>query len=206
MTNTVATKDRIIDAATLLVSEKGYLGATTREIASRAGVTELTLFRHFGSKERLFEALLGRQMFLPRLKEIMPKVDALSYEEGLQVIGEGFLLSLKERKPLIKIMHSEVNHYPDKVRKIYNQLIDATREVLKDYFAGLQKKKVLRAFGPDMAAKAFLGMLFSYFRTEEIMRGVDITRGGRLSRDVRELVDLFVNGTASRNGAKRRHS
>jgi AcrR family transcriptional regulator len=49
-----------------VVSEKGYLGATTREIARVAGVTELTLFRHFGSKQRLFEEMLSRHTFLPR--------------------------------------------------------------------------------------------------------------------------------------------
>ena len=48
----------LLDATLKLISEKGYLGSTTREIAQEAGVTELTLFRHFGTKEKLFEALL----------------------------------------------------------------------------------------------------------------------------------------------------
>ena len=51
------TKQRLLDATLKLISEKGYLGSTTREIAQEAGVTELTLFRHFGTKEKLFEAL-----------------------------------------------------------------------------------------------------------------------------------------------------
>ena len=44
---------RLIDAAGELLVERGYRGATTREIAQRAGVTEMTLFRHFTSKEAL---------------------------------------------------------------------------------------------------------------------------------------------------------
>ena len=51
---TTPTKEKILDATIALVSQKGYLGATTREIARGAGVTELTLFRHFGTKEKLF--------------------------------------------------------------------------------------------------------------------------------------------------------
>jgi hypothetical protein len=48
----------------------------------------------------------------------------------------------------------------------------------------------------------FLGMLFSYFRTEEIMRGIDITKKGRMDRAVEGFVDIFVNGTtAGKNGA-----
>lgn len=36
-------------------AERGYRGATTRDIAGRSGVSEPMLFRHFGSKEALFE-------------------------------------------------------------------------------------------------------------------------------------------------------
>ena len=56
---TFNTKEQLLKATLKLISEKGYIGATTREIAHEAGVTELTLFRHFGSKERLFEELLN---------------------------------------------------------------------------------------------------------------------------------------------------
>lgn len=40
---------RLFQAALELLAERGYRGATTREIARRAGVSEVTLFRRFGS-------------------------------------------------------------------------------------------------------------------------------------------------------------
>lgn len=202
------TKERILAAATALVSEKGYLGATTREIAKGAGVTEITVFRHFGSKERLFEALLGASMFLPVLKELLPHVDRLPYEEALCLIAERFLLSLKERKPMVKIMHSEIHLYPGKIKKVYGQMIDETRDALASYFATLQHRGLLRDFPPELAAGAFLGLLFSYFRTEEIMRGADITKRRRMERAVRGFVDIFVHGTLplTNGGTKRRRT
>src|SRR5574341_2489090 len=81
------TKEELLQAALKVVSEKGYLGATTREIAREAGVTELTLFRHFGSKKKLFEGLLEKHTFLPRLKELLPGLETLSYEEALRLIA-----------------------------------------------------------------------------------------------------------------------
>lgn len=45
----------LLDAAVRVFSERGYAGATTREIAEAAGTTEALLFRHFGSKANLFE-------------------------------------------------------------------------------------------------------------------------------------------------------
>lgn len=56
----LSTKDRIIEATVELVNEKGYKGATTKEIAERAGVNEVTLFRHFGNKKGIVEAVIQK--------------------------------------------------------------------------------------------------------------------------------------------------
>ena len=121
---TSQTKDHLLRATLKLISEKGYLGATTREIAQDAGVTELTLFRHFGSKERLFEELLKSYTFLPQLKELLPELEGLTCEQALTLIATRFLLTLKERKAMIKIMYSEVTIYPEKIRGVYNKFVD----------------------------------------------------------------------------------
>jgi AcrR family transcriptional regulator len=189
------TRERLLGATMKLVSEKGYLGATTREIAREAGVSELTLFRNFGSKEKLFEGMLGQYTFLPRLKELRPQLDVLPYDEALRTVATRFLLTLKERKSFIKIMFSEANHYPGKIRKIYNDTIDETRATLADYFLSLRKKGRLRNISPEASARTFLSMLVAYFRSEEIMRGLDITKKGKMDREVREIVDIFVHGT-----------
>ncbi|NTW60087.1 MAG: TetR/AcrR family transcriptional regulator [Nitrospirae bacterium] len=189
------TKERLLGATMKLVSKKGYLGATTREIAQEAGVSEITLFRHFGSKEKLFEGMLGQYTFLPHLKELRTRLDELPYEEALQIVATRFLLTLKERKSFIKIMFSEVNHYPGKIRKIYNDTIDETRATLADYFLSLRKEGRLRNISPEAGARTFLSMLVAYFRSEEIMRGLDITKKGKMDREVREIVDIFVHGT-----------
>jgi AcrR family transcriptional regulator len=45
----------LLEAATELFAERGYAGTTTKEIAARAGVSETLLFRHFSSKQTLFD-------------------------------------------------------------------------------------------------------------------------------------------------------
>jgi AcrR family transcriptional regulator len=188
------TKQRLLEATLKLVSEKGYLGSTTREIAHEAGVTELTLFRHFGTKEKLFEELLNNHTFLPKLKELLPELDGLAYEEGLRLIATRFLLSLKERKSMVKIMYSEVTIYPDKIKALYNKFVDDLRSTLATYFRSLQKKGVLRQVAPELAARVFLGMLFAYFRSEEIMRPGGMKKKA-MEQQVQELIDIFVRGT-----------
>lgn len=189
------TKEQLLKATLKLISEKGYLGATTREIALEAGVTELTLFRHFGSKERLFEELLKGYTFLPMLKELLPELEGLSCEEALTLIATRFLLSLKERKSMVKIMYSEGTRYPVKTREVYNKFIDEMRTTLALYFESLQKRAIIRKnMLPDMAARVFLWILFSYFRSEEIMRSAGMKKKA-LERDVQVIIDIFMHGT-----------
>ena len=52
------TKQKILNAALKLFSEKGYGGATTRVIAAEAGFTEMTLYTKFKTKQNLFDQVM----------------------------------------------------------------------------------------------------------------------------------------------------
>ncbi|MGE5722460.1 MAG: helix-turn-helix domain-containing protein, partial [Sphingomonadales bacterium] len=52
--------ERICAAARQLFAERGYHGATTREIARSADVSETLLFRYFGSKSTLFDEVVAQ--------------------------------------------------------------------------------------------------------------------------------------------------
>jgi AcrR family transcriptional regulator len=188
------TRDRIIETGLRLFSMKGYLGATTREIAKEAGVAEVTLFRHFPAKETLFVAVINTYSFLPELKGLLPNLSSMPYEESLTVIAKRFLDTLTLRKDMIRIMHSEMHRYPEKIHKIYHAFSDELFKTLASYFEHLQKKGVLRPFHTQFGARAFLGMFFSYFNAQEFLmrnkfRPVDS------DEVVRTFVSIFVKGT-----------
>jgi AcrR family transcriptional regulator len=56
----MSVRDQLLDAALKVYAETGYRGATTRRIAGAAGVNEITLFRHFGSKDALIKEAITR--------------------------------------------------------------------------------------------------------------------------------------------------
>lgn len=65
-------RDRILQAAGRVYAQHGFRGATTRLIAIEAGVNEVSLFRTFGSKAALFEAMMQQHAAaspLPSLPE-----------------------------------------------------------------------------------------------------------------------------------------
>lgn len=55
-------RNRILAAAARVYAQYGFRGATTRLIANEAGVNEVTLFRTFGSKAELLQAMLQSQV------------------------------------------------------------------------------------------------------------------------------------------------
>jgi AcrR family transcriptional regulator len=58
----MVSRERILEAAARVYAKHGFKGATTRLIAIEAGVNEVTLFRTFGSKGALLEAVLIQHM------------------------------------------------------------------------------------------------------------------------------------------------
>jgi AcrR family transcriptional regulator len=189
------TRERILEAGLKLFSKHGYLGATTKAIAELAGVSEVTLFRYFPSKEKLFGEIINRYSFLPALKGLVFELKGTAYRDALSEIAARFIERLHERRDLIRIMHSEMHRYPDKIRKIYRGFVEEMFETLASYFRAMQKRRNLRRFDAELGAKAFLGMFFSYFNSRELMIG---KRPGPddAERTILEFVDIFIRGTA----------
>lgn len=197
------TRDRILEAGLKLFSTKGYLGATTKEIARVAGVAELTLFRHFASKERLFEEVLKYDSFLPVLREMLPAVSGLPYEDALVRIARNQLRALKRRRGLIRIMNSEISRYPEKIRGIYHAFVDEMINTLAVYFDGLVKAGTLREFDTALGARAFFGMFYSYYNNQNFLMPRKC-QAPDTERVVREYVRIFVRGTIGPVSEKRR--
>lgn len=51
MTRTERTRTALLEAALTLFAEQGFDQTTVAQIAARAGVTEMTFYRHFGTKD-----------------------------------------------------------------------------------------------------------------------------------------------------------
>lgn len=188
------TRKKILEASLKLFSEKGFIGATTKEIAKEAGIAEITLFRHFPTKESLFEEVISRYSFLPALRDLLPEIRKLSYEDALATIARKFLDTLLLRKDLIRIMQTEIHRYPEQMQKIYNSLIDEVIRTLASYFEEMQGKGILSEFDTDMGARAFLGMFFSYFNAQEFKMRKKF-KGDDREKTIREFIRIFAEGT-----------
>jgi AcrR family transcriptional regulator len=104
-------RTRILAAAARVYAQYGFRGATTRLIAADAGVNEVTLFRTFGSKAELLQAMLQSQV-TASAAPTMP--DDLSDPQGALIAWCGKLLEhLRGHAHIIRKTIAEADERPD---------------------------------------------------------------------------------------------
>ena len=180
-------------AAAQIFAEKGYAGATTRELAAAAGVNEVTLFRHFGSKGNLFEAIINAQSMLPDLAGIVAQRLTGSYRDDLRRIGSLTLRAMLERRESMRLMLCESDRAPE-LRELMAQIPVRLRQMLAGYLRQQMEDGRVRAGDAEVMAQAFFGMLFAHSISAVIL---DTPVAPALSPEeiVEQYVEIFVAGT-----------
>jgi AcrR family transcriptional regulator len=82
------TQREILDIATREFADRGYAGARVDEIAERTRTTKRMIYYYFGSKERLFVAVLERAYAAIRAAEQTIEVDHLDPEAAIRRLAE----------------------------------------------------------------------------------------------------------------------
>lgn len=59
--NRILRERRILDAALVVFSQKGFVSASMDDIAAEAGLTKPTLYQYFPSKDELFTAMMTEE-------------------------------------------------------------------------------------------------------------------------------------------------
>jgi AcrR family transcriptional regulator len=104
-------RELILEAATEVFGERGYVGSTTDAIARAAGVSQPYVVRMFGTKEDLFLEVLHRALrkllhsFHAALLDTSPLPEGVADEPGAR-IGRAYADLLTDRGLLLSLMHA----------------------------------------------------------------------------------------------------
>lgn len=104
-------RQRILDAATRVYAQHGFRGATTRLIATEAGVNEVTIFRTFGSKAALFDALM--RLHVARAPMPLLPDDPVDPEREMTEWCAAMLEHMRENRSLIRTSFGELEDRPE---------------------------------------------------------------------------------------------
>src|SRR3954454_6541175 len=83
----------IVHAVRQVFAEKGFHGTTTRALADAAGVSEALLFKHFPTKEALFEAIKLSCCSTQQDQGTFERIKALEPSASTLVLMVHFLVS-----------------------------------------------------------------------------------------------------------------
>jgi AcrR family transcriptional regulator len=150
---------RILEAAARVFAETGYRGATTRRIAQEASVNEVTLFRHFGSKDELLREAVAFTAELSQVPEL-PE-EPLDARRELTAWARRHLLDLRERRSMIRTCMGELEEHADIISCASDQPTSVHRELMTYLERLVRSGKASPELDAAVAAAMLMGTLFS---------------------------------------------
>lgn len=153
-------KDRILEAALTLFSEKGYDGVGVDLIAETAGLKGPSIYKHFKGKEEILEILLdrvesyyeanfGSSMQTGKIPDTM--------EELLKVSLQRIQFTIHDEtvKKARRILTMEQFRKPKIAQLMTKYSIDGNQGLYQSIFSSMIEKGVIRKEDPAMLAMAF---------------------------------------------------
>jgi AcrR family transcriptional regulator len=185
------TRERLLDAAAHTFSRDGIRGATTREIAREAGVNEVTLFRHFKSKEQLLRAVLQRGLE----SEIAIMDQHSSWKENLRESMEKYARHyyshIEKKKGIARAFLAEAQILPKSMQTMIADVIRPVRERLVLILTDAQQAGAVRNdLNVECALDAFKNTLYAGM----LRQGAYLPRNYSTDEYISTVVDIFVRG------------
>jgi AcrR family transcriptional regulator len=152
---------QLIDAARRVFAEHGFRGATTRQIAAEAGVTEALIFQHFPDKDSLYAAILDEHAsdtqtdrWLAELERFRAAADDAAV---IRTLYTGVIARHESDPDLLRLMmfsalegHPLARHVHGRAERLYT--------FLEHFVTDGQKHGRFRSGPPSVLARAALAL------------------------------------------------
>jgi AcrR family transcriptional regulator len=200
-----STKTRLIEAALDLFAEKGVTETTTKAVAERAQVNEVTLFRNFGNKYRLLLAVIqDSAVFAKLVHSLVEQANAQdNVAEFLRSYAQESLCTLNKAPDLVRSFVGEARNYPIENRIALGKgLSEANRYVAAYLEQAIAKENLRSDFTPEQIVNLFNFLLIGYFMAESSTEGY--INWSDHENFLESLVTLFLQGsfTADNSGSR----
>ena len=190
-----STKARLIDAALDLFAERGVTETTTKAVAERAQVNEVTLFRNFGNKYRLLLAVIeDSAVFAKLVHALVEQADAKdNVADFLQKYARESLRTLDKAPELVRSIVGEAGNYPLENRQALGKgLSEASRYVAEYLEKAIASQDLASNLTSEEIVKLLNCMLLGYFIVKSSTEGYSLDEDRHNFLD--SLVTLFVRG------------
>lgn len=137
---------KIVQAAIEVFSEKGYSGASTSEIAQRAGVAEGTIFRHYKTKKDLLLSIVGpilaktvAPLFMKDFAKILDQPYA-KIEDFYRAVLRDRLAFARKNAKILRIVIQELPFQPELLGQVKTLFAQYVFERIARIYAHFQEQ------------------------------------------------------------------
>ncbi len=194
----ISTRQRLIQAALELFSAQGVSATTTRQIAEKAEVNEVTLFRNFGNKHGLLLAVLEESAAFKDLGESLVRraMPPGNVYQALKDYASDSLHALERVPEFVRSVVGEADQFPAENRRALGRGVTEANRYVAQYLATVIQQGHLNTYLPaEKLASLLNGMILGYAVIEFTSEFHELWE----DRDdfLENLVELFLHGAMS---------
>ncbi len=197
------TKEKLLVAAAQIFSQRGFGGATVKEIADQAGVNVSLISYHFNGKEGLFRTILenfGRERLRDAEKILSPPENMQDLRAKLRLWTQQFLACHVDQDNVCSILHRENVCDQEFLWDIFEATFLKQFEAIVKFFEAGRKKGILRKdIDPLMATTMIFGSLIHIGRSQKIQQkwmNISIADEKYRSQVAEQILNVLFHGIA----------
>ena len=200
------TEEKILAAARTLFEEKGFAATTTNEIAEAAGVSQVTLFRHFETKRKLFDRTVHSCFHPYKVEQYLKDEVTYDLRHDLRHIAAAMMETYEQNAPLIRMLMRDKAHGTAPGLR-FRRREDSAACAVREYFVTMHR---LGRLGepPDLAKKfyfsnitgCFMRKIFSHFPEKMNNNTEDVPDGQYFDWMINKIITALEPGGADKHG------
>jgi len=193
-----STRQKLCEAAIELFSKDGYDAVSTKKIAEVAGVSEMTLFRHFGTKTKLYEDAYDAYVYQPNFETLFERGLKGDVEIDLLRIGHVYLDALYMNKALI-LMEIRSKSVESGDRPLLTKAPVRLKKAIIAYLDCLKSEGIINNDDTEMIAVSFISNILGHFFREVITHQsiTEITAVDGIDYSIRNFVNSILSNAES---------
>ena len=157
-------REKIINAARMVFSDKGFHAASVSLIATQAGVNKALLFYYFNSKKNLYREIISNVFDSFQNNVTINPDDFPGIKNRFREIISRYVKEFSENRDMTKIFIREFIGLGVGLEKDIAQLEQQTRQPLVDVIKDGIERKVFRNINPNVVAASIIGILHMFYR------------------------------------------